>query len=79
MGVRNFGVVLIKALSDDSHGPGDAGEQIIGGFVGLHGQIGQSFQDQFVVSLDGIFLFEKILEVRPEQPDAVVGVPIDYG
>ena len=79
MRVRNFGVVLIEALPDDSRGPGDAGEQLIGCFIWLHGQVGQSFQDQFVVSLDRIFLLEKVLEVRPEQPDIVVGVPIDYG
>ena len=79
MWVPNFGIVLIEALPDDSCGPGDAGEQLIGRFVWLHGQVGQSFQDQFVVSLDRIFLLKKVLEVRPEQPDIVVSVPIDYG
>jgi hypothetical protein len=31
--VRNFGVVLIEALPDDSGGPGDAGEQFVCSFV----------------------------------------------
>jgi hypothetical protein len=38
--VWNFGVVLIKALPDDSGGPGDAGEQFVGCFVWFHGQVG---------------------------------------
>ncbi len=33
MWVRNFGVILIEALPDDSGIPGDAGEQFIGHFV----------------------------------------------
>ncbi len=39
MRVRNLGVVLIEALPDDPGSPGDAGEQLVGRFIWLHGQV----------------------------------------
>ena len=34
-----FGVVVIEALPDDSGSPGDVGEQFVGCFVWLNGQV----------------------------------------
>ncbi len=37
--VRNFGVIVIKALPDDSGSHGDVGKQLVGRFIRLHGQV----------------------------------------
>jgi hypothetical protein len=64
---RGFVPVASVAFFDAHHFVGDPVEKVPGVLTGIHGEVGETLDDELVIGLNGILFLEPRFQIYPDQ------------